>query len=174
MPYYELLALASARTTRAGLVDLTTRTAAAFLDGGATLTRLATLPPAGAPAGAPAGPRRLAYRIRRNQVNHHYAYYLQFCGAFLAGGVARGARLWRWCGVDGRRGSGFVQKGQCGAGDALWNAAEHALVCGGSIISWGALLRVLLGRRLCGQAGCMDREGEGWVGTPRLRAAVRP
>lgn len=79
MPYYELLALASARTTRAGLVDLTTRTAAAFLDGGATLTRLATLPPAGAPAGAPAGPRRLAYRIRRNQVNHHYAYYLQFC-----------------------------------------------------------------------------------------------
>lgn len=85
MPYYELLALASARTTRAGLVDLTTRTAAAFLDGGATLTRLATLPPAGAPAGAPAGPRRLAYRIRRNQVNHHYAYYLQFCGAFWRG-----------------------------------------------------------------------------------------
>ncbi|GAB0495918.1 hypothetical protein MMPV_009733 [Pyropia vietnamensis] len=79
MPYYELVALASARTTRAGLVDLTTRTAAAFLDGGATLTRLATLPPAGAPTGAPAGPRRLAYRIRRNQVNHHYAYFLQFC-----------------------------------------------------------------------------------------------
>lgn len=73
MPYYELLLLASGRLNRKELTEVIRKTCRAFMDNGATVTRIAPLGADGS------GPRKLAYGIRRNQVTHSTGFYVNVC-----------------------------------------------------------------------------------------------
>lgn len=73
MPYYELLCLASGKLNRKELGDVLRKTCRSFMDNGGTVTRMV-------PLGADGhGPRKLAYRIRLNQVSYHTGFYVTFC-----------------------------------------------------------------------------------------------
>lgn len=73
MPYYELLCLASGKLGRAELRDLLKKTCRAFMDNGATVTRLSPLDATGY------GPRELAYHIRQNQQTYETGFYVNVC-----------------------------------------------------------------------------------------------
>lgn len=73
MPYYELLCLASGKLDRKQLGNVLRKTCRAFMDNGATVTRLV---PLGADGN---GPRKLAYRIRINQVSYETGFYVTVC-----------------------------------------------------------------------------------------------
>ncbi len=73
MPYYEVLCLASGRLARQELSDLLRKTCRAFMDQGGIVTRIA-------PMGANGfGPRKLAYRIRKNQVSYETGFFVNVC-----------------------------------------------------------------------------------------------
>lgn len=73
MPYYELLCLASGKLNRKELGDVLRKTCRSFMDHGGTVTRMV---PLGADGN---GPRKLAYRIRLNQVSYYTGFYVTFC-----------------------------------------------------------------------------------------------
>lgn len=73
MPYYEVLCLASGKLGRAELADLLRKTCKAFMDNGASLTRISPLGATGH------GPRELAYSIRQNQVTYKTGFYVNVC-----------------------------------------------------------------------------------------------
>lgn len=73
MPYYELLCLASGKLDRPQLTDVIRKTCLAFMDNGATVTRVV---PLGANGN---GPRKLAYKIRINQVSYESGFYVNIC-----------------------------------------------------------------------------------------------
>lgn len=73
MPYYELLCLASGKLNRKELGDVLRKTCRSFMNNGGTVTRMV---PLGADGN---GPRKLAYRIRLNQVSYHTGFYVTFC-----------------------------------------------------------------------------------------------
>lgn len=73
MPYYELLCLANGRLGRAELGDLLKKTCRAFMENGATVTRISPLGATGH------GPRKLAYRIRQNQQTYDSGFYVNVC-----------------------------------------------------------------------------------------------
>lgn len=73
MPYYEVLCLASGRLARAELGDVMKKTCRAFMDNGATVTRISPLGATGN------GPRTLAYRIRQNQQTYTTGFYFNVC-----------------------------------------------------------------------------------------------
>ncbi|PXF49058.1 30S ribosomal protein S6 [Gracilariopsis chorda] len=73
MPYYEVLCLASGKLGRKELGSLLHKTCRAFIDNGATVTRISPLGATGN------GPRDLAYRIRINQVSHHKGFFVNVC-----------------------------------------------------------------------------------------------
>lgn len=73
MPYYEVLCLANGRLNRLELSEVLRKACRAFMDNGGTVTRIV---PLGADGN---GPRKLAYRIRQNQVSHHTAFFVNIC-----------------------------------------------------------------------------------------------
>lgn len=73
MPYYEVLCLASGKLGRKELGSVLHKTCRAFMDNGATVTRISPLGATGN------GPRDLAYRIRINQVSHHKGFFVNVC-----------------------------------------------------------------------------------------------
>lgn len=89
MPYYELLCLASGHLNRKELGDVLRKTCQAFMNNGATVTRLL---PLGADGN---GPRKLAYRIRLNQVSYHTAYFVNVCAFSSPAAVAEVSRQLR-------------------------------------------------------------------------------
>lgn len=73
MPYYEVLCLASGKLGRKELGSLIHKACRAFMDNGATVTRIRSLGATGH------GPRDLAYPIRINQVSYHNGFYVNVC-----------------------------------------------------------------------------------------------
>jgi len=73
MPYYEVLCLAHGNLGRSALRDVVRSACRTFMDNGGIVTRVV-------PMGADGfGPRKLAYRIRRNQTNYDYGFYVNVC-----------------------------------------------------------------------------------------------
>lgn len=81
MPYYELLCLAKSHLKRKELGDVLRKACRAFMDNGGTVTRLV---PLGAEGN---GPRKLAYKIRQNQVTHQHAFFVNICAFSSAAAV---------------------------------------------------------------------------------------
>lgn len=73
MPYYELMCIAKGHLSRRELGDLITKTARNIMSEGSVVTRIYALGANGY------GPRKLAYPIRQNQVNHKTGYLFNIC-----------------------------------------------------------------------------------------------
>lgn len=86
MPYYELLCLAKSHLKRKELGDVLRKACRAFMDHGGTITRLVPLGAQGD------GPRKLAYKIRQNQVTHEHAFFVNICAFSSTAAVAEVSR----------------------------------------------------------------------------------
>ncbi len=73
MPYYEVLCLAHGRLGRRELGDVVKMACRTFMEQGGIVTRVNAMGADGY------GPRKLAYRIRRNQTNYDHGFFVNVC-----------------------------------------------------------------------------------------------